>query len=51
MGPMDLSLRGGSYGYQQQMVSVGREEEDEGEKLKGIIHHPFPHFLKFKAFL
>ena len=27
---MDLSLRGGFYGYQQQMVSVGREEEDEG---------------------
>lgn len=52
VGPMDLSLRGGFYGYQQQMTSVVvREDEDEGEELKGIIHHSFPHFLKFKAFL
>ena len=51
MGPLDLSLRGGFYGYQQQMTSVVREDEDEGEELKSIIHHPFPHFLKCRAFL
>lgn len=45
MGPMDFSLRGGFYGYQQQTTSVVREDEDEGEDLNGIIHNLLPHFF------